>query len=224
MRCITEWQLDHRLALSWQHGLAADARLFLAMLSKYVDEQAPFVPCYSSPTPLSIDLYQKLSVRRSRSLAMISQDPHLMRQHSDALHLRVPADQPSDVNMATEVSDETMAPALGLFSVSSQISAERSSIQQSNVNHHATTQFMPKHSVSHACSLQALKLQLLLNPPPMVVQDNRQKLTADVTENLDAWTLARQASLVQDGAERDHTALYDVLEQVHHAQPLHDHA
>lgn len=183
MRCITEWQLDHRLGLALQQGFAADTRLFLAMLSKYVDEQAPFVPRYPSTTPIETDLYQQLSVRRSRSFAMTAQDPYLMRHHSDALHQREQALKPSPDELTS---------------------------------HTTTVQWLPKHAMSHPASLMDLKLQLLLNPPPTVVQDNRQKITADVTESLDAWTLARQDSCASDGRERDHTMLFDVLEQVHH--------
>lgn len=191
MRCITEWQLDHRLGLALQQGFAADTRLFLAMLSKYVDEQAPFVPRYPSTTPIETDLYQQLSVRRSRSFAMTAQDPYLMRHHSDALHQREQAPKPSP---------DAQSPV--------------------NTAHTTAAQWLPKHAMSHPASLMDLKLQMLLNPPPTVVQDNRQKITADVTESLDAWTLARQASAASDSRERDHTMLYDVLEQVHQNAPV----
>jgi hypothetical protein len=221
MRCITEWQLDHRLGLALQQGFAADTRLFLAMLSKYVDEQAPFVPRYPSTTPIETDLYQQLSVRRSRSFAMTAQDPYLMRHHSDALHQREQApklsqDELSPVTPTTLHADQQLGARQFLQPT------QHATSPHANTAHTTTVQWLPKHAMSYPASLIDLKLQLLLNPPPTVVQDNRQKITADVTESLDAWTLARQASNASESRERDHTLLFDVLEEVHHTVPVID--
>lgn len=223
MRCITEWQLDHRLGLALQQGFAADTRLFLAMLSKYVDEQAPFVPRYPSTTPVAADLYQQLSVRRSRAFAMAAQDPYLMRQHSDALHQRAQAPRPSPDDQPPYAPSAWHADMLSAAEQSLEPTHTAASQHVNTEPAHTTAvQWLAKHAMSHPASLTDLKLQLLLNPPPTVVQDNRQKITADVVESLDAWTLARQTSAVQEGRERDHTVLFDMLEQVHHSAPVID--
>lgn len=60
----------------------------------------------------------------------------------------------------------------------------------------------------------SLRLQSLLQPVPMVIRNDAQKIGADVADNLDLHTIRHvQASFVEPNTT-DPTMLFDVLQQL----------
>ncbi|MGI5309477.1 VC2046/SO_2500 family protein [Rheinheimera sp. WS51] len=83
---INEWQLDTRLNVALQKNHQGDFSLFLALLSKAVEENAEFFTPDSLQTASSTKtVAQQLSVRVARPFGWQAQDQGLITSYGEAL-------------------------------------------------------------------------------------------------------------------------------------------